>query len=224
MKKVLVLLVFLTLSLSLASASTITCNITGTAWGAAVNGSTDVVCSDGLTFSGFSVQNAVGGASGQIDLISAGACGTPPGSGVCLQFNPNIGLNTTNAQDEDLLYTVTGGLTAIDMGVGGTNVTVDEKACTTSFVNGVCTPGTLLGSLTLFSGSGDQFVYQTLAGAPPAISPVYIFKDIQVAPGGALSSELTESFSGATPEPVSLVLLGSGLLGLGLLRRRSKNS
>ena len=66
---------------------------------------------------------------------------------------------------------MTGGHTAIDMAVGGTNATVDEKACTTSFVNGVCTPGTLLGSITLFSGSGDQYVYQTLAGAPPAISP-----------------------------------------------------
>ena len=85
MKKALVLLVFLTLSLSLASASTITCNISGTSWGAAVNGSTEVVCSEkSLTFFG-QRSECRRGASGQIDLVSAGACGTPPGSGdVCI--------------------------------------------------------------------------------------------------------------------------------------------
>jgi hypothetical protein len=38
-------------------------------------------------------------------------------------------------------------------------------------------------------------------------------------------SELDQSFEiSSVPEPVSLVLLGSGLLGLGLLRRRARKN
>jgi PEP-CTERM motif-containing protein len=36
-------------------------------------------------------------------------------------------------------------------------------------------------------------------------------------------TEFTQTF-GTIPEPISMVLLGSGLLGLGLLRRRSRKS
>ena len=54
---------------------------------------------------------------------------------------------------------------------------------------------------------------------------VSVSKDILVStgngPGSAMISQVINSFS--SPEPLSFVLLGSGLLGLGLLRKRIKH-
>ena len=215
------LLAFALSTATTASASSLSCTISGSSWGAPVNGSTSVTCNDGISFAGFSVTNPEGGASGKIDLVSAGPCPLYVGGGVCLLFDPNMGVQPT-PQDEDLSYTATGSVMAIDMGVGGTDATVGETACTTPFVNGVCTPGTILGQITLASGSGDQFLWKGIEPVPTA----YLFKDIDVQAGGALSAELTESFAVCkppeTPEPMSLVLLGPGLLVLGLIRRRAK--
>jgi hypothetical protein len=81
-----------------------------------------------------------------------------------------------------------------------------------------------LGQITVASGETNQPVF-----SPPfsTTSPVYIFKDIETGPNGTQQSQLsefTQSFETGTPEPVSMILLGSGLLGLGLLRRRSRKN
>lgn len=59
-----------------------------------------------------------------------------------------------------------------------------------------------------------------------ASSSVSVSKDILVdtgtGTGSAMISQVTNNFSN-TPEPLSFVLLGSGLLGLGLLRKRIKH-
>jgi hypothetical protein len=62
-------------------------------------------------------------------------------------------------------------------------------------------------------------------------SPAYIYKDISVdgrtgnvfgaADAGALSG-FTQSFHTAVPEPMTLSMMGLGLLGLGLVRRRQQ--
>lgn len=213
MNKFLAMLAFSLLSLSMASASSLPCTLSGDN---PVDGTTVVVCG-GLTFDNFEVVNPTGGATGLIDITqyTDTGCGTE----ICISFNPNLQAN----QDEALEFEVTGGISDIDMSVGGQNASITETACTvpvpTSGIDlGICPSGDILGQITVSSGEANQPVFSTPFSTT---SPVYIFKDINTGSGGALS-EFTQSFQ--TPEPVSMVLLGSGLLALGLLRRRSRKN
>ena len=215
MKKLLVLFVLSIFSLAVASASDVPCTISGTTFNSPVNGTTVVTCGT-LTFDEFAVTNPTTGNGvpnpGQIDVLATSYFDTSAGVAY-LEFNPNL----QATMDDEFTFTVWGGLSSIDMTVGGQNASVQETACTVALTNGVCPSADVLGQITVQSNESEQFANFATT------NPVYIFKNVNAGgPPGQLT-EFTQSF-GTMPEPVSMVLLGSGLLGLGLLRRRSRKS
>jgi hypothetical protein len=140
-------------------------------------------------------------------------------SGVILDASGNF--------DIHLLYTVTGGISGIDLsfqatnltGHTGGNVTMTETACTVAFASptGGCT-GTTLASIAAISSG----VIPNLATANATFGTtqtVFINKDIQFN-GFMAMSEVTNSHLSGVPEPMTLSMMGIGLLSLGLLRRR----
>jgi len=144
------------------------------------------------------------------------------------QFQSAWNVNNTNggpeAREDSLIqFTVTGpGITNLELffngsitGTGSANVT--EQYC----LNGTLTScPQALGQISVTNpppGFSDQVFF-----AP--VRSISVSKDILVdtgvGPGSAMISQVTNNFS--SPEPLSFVLLGSGLLGLGLLRKRMK--
>jgi len=144
------------------------------------------------------------------------------------QFQSGWNVNNTNGgpeitEDSLIQFTATGpGITNLELffngsitGTGSANVT--EQYC----LNGSLTNcPQALGQISVTNpppGFSDQVFF-----AP--VRSVSVSKDILVdtgtGPGSAMISQVTNNFS--SPEPLSFVLLGSGLLGLGLLRKRIK--
>ncbi len=171
----------------------------------------------GLTFSNFLVIAAAGNLSPEVDLVSANIAG----GAVNLNFNPNMSAATAH-QDLFLFYTVTGGITSVGGTNAGANATIQETACVVAFdVNHICAAGSQLANFPIFSsGTASQAIVT-------ANTSVNIFKDLQVTPPGSLSS-FTQSFGsngagggsgGEVPEPVSFILMGSGLVALSLLKK-----
>ncbi|MFB3776282.1 MAG: hypothetical protein ACE141_01690 [Bryobacteraceae bacterium] len=164
----------------------------------------------GLTFSNFSASQ-IGLGSAPIIAIAAGISGHETGvsgSTINLFFQTNFNVVTDQFRDITFAYTVTGGIVGIDGWMGGSGVrniseiAYEDEGHTQQ-----------IGSLLLTSATPQDSVW--FEGIS---SPAYIVKDITLQTGATMS-EFTQSFH--TPEPLTFGLIGSGLLLLGLLRRKT---
>jgi hypothetical protein len=165
----------------------------------------------GLTFSNFSASQ-IGLGTDPIIAISAGITGHETGvsgSTVQLYFQTNFNLVLDQFRDISFAYTVTGGVIGVDGWMGGAGTrSIAETVYSDSGHNNVVGVLNLTGS----SPSGEAL----LSGSA---SEIYIVKDITLGTGATMS-EFTQSFE--TPEPLTFGLIGSGLVLLGLLRRRTR--
>lgn len=168
----------------------------------------------GLTFSNFSAQAATATTPPTQTIVNLTRAWIVD-SDVFLMFNPGLSSN----QDLYFYFTVSGPLAGVDLSLSGANAFSTEIICS----------GEIALNNNCVGGSEYQLARMAnVAGADPVTSSFAqttggsIYKDIMVQSGGELSS-ITQSFH-VVPEPVTFLLIGTGLVGLSLLRRKARKS
>ena len=146
----------------------------------------------------------------------------PNGTVVNISLSTNTGIvgglpeldfqigGTAGGLGEDLrfYYQITPGADGIILSVAGSGSSITETVCSVTFAGTTtCPQANVLGN---GGASSNQTVTIPLIHA----ATDFVFKDISVGNG---ISDFTQTF---TPEPMTMTLMGAGLLGLGLLRRR----
>lgn len=169
----------------------------------------------GLQFFGFNVSPV-----GVAAKVFLGTLSTVVGQDANLTFQIAHDPSPANLADILMYYTVKPiaadmAITGVDIYNPGKNVTIRENACGTDFLNGVCASG-LLADLVVQSVPGKEIAEAFFAPH----STVYIRKDIQLLQDSFISEFTNSHELAATPEPATLLLLGSSFATLGVALRR----
>jgi len=207
---------------AMASATTVSClgvsDVTAGGLGLGGGNNCDVAPATGVLFSNFVVSASAGFTGSTIGISSLLTNVTAGEINLVFQI-ANAPITATNG-DVILTYEVTGGIQGVDMnfqatpGTGGGGVTITETACSSAFVGGRCSGTTLA---NFFETSTGGVASGSAAFAPTG--DVWIQKDLTYE--NAKMSQFENSHA-TVPEPMTLSMMGLGLLGLGLMRRRQQ--
>lgn len=171
-----------------------------------------------FTFTNFTVTPNTG-ATVTVSLDQFAASSWDPTTGLAL-LSLRVAANSTNLNDILLGYQVTGPLNGIDLTnpLTSVNTSISESVCLVAFVNGQCSSlPTLTAGTNPLLGAPNTVVSNSFS----TVQSAFILKDIRIGEGGFIS-DFTESHHAPVPEPMTLSMMGAGLLSLGLLRRRQQ--
>jgi hypothetical protein len=190
------------------------------------------VIDSSFIFSNFTVSPSGGVAGATVGIASPNDGTEVDGSGNTDLVFQISGAGSGNG-DILLEYVVSGALLdgldmnlqATPVGTAGGSVEVSEVGCSAAFVGGACTAtsyGNFSVTSTCTAGSvpacNDDINSIVFAGGPESL--VYIKKDITFSNATVSEFENSQDPGSAVPEPVTVSLMGMGLLTLGLLGRR----
>jgi hypothetical protein len=170
----------------------------------------------GLTFSNFSVSASAGFTAATVG-VGPSSIATPTNVNLIYQLSSTPGVGPG-----DVLFshgvTASPGirLTGIDLtNDATTGVVIGEVACRVMFSpTGTCAPADRLAMLVATTG-------QTMnASFASPVDFAFLHKDIDIGVGGFISDFSNSHDIAPTPEPATLLLLGSTLTGMGLAWRR----
>ena len=170
----------------------------------------------GLTFSNFNVSASAGFTAATVG-VGPSSIATPTNVNLIYQLSTTSGVGPG---DVLFSYGVTASpgirLTGIDLtNDATTGVVIGEVACRVMFSpTGTCAPADRLATLVATTGQTMNAFF-----ASP-VDFVFLHKDIDVLVGGFISDFSNSHDIAPTPEPATLLLLGSTLTGMGLAWRR----